>query len=973
MALYPPIIASSLPAFVLQKNGFIPIEFSLSKYNSREEIKTVQITIKRHTSNKSVLNGGSNILTVDNYAFSKQKYNSKTGKYYIEVPQSTVNLQPTILYRVQLRFSSLDTASASRNEYTNNASQYSEWSTVCLILPIIQPYFEIQNLEKEQGAQEETIQISTNIADFIGIYNAGTGSVVVGTKTDANGNTVQITEERKGTQVLKKWRLRLLSGDYTEDQLDNIDQYTIVDSDWNLVSAYSYAENDQSNNIIFNCNLNYEFNRSETSTTSYCLYFQILTQNDYTKGKLYSFSLSQVEDKIGRPAGQLLVRVDEEQGYMHIKYTHPAGLDEEYSNFVLRRTSSSSNFQYWQDIHFFKYGGEENPDWEYKDFTTESGIIYKYGLQKVTIFGSRGRLIQTNVCMGEWEHAFLLEGYGSSLRQLKLKYDFQISSYKTNISESKTDTIGSKYPFIRRNGNMYYRSIPCTGVITAYMDDEDLFTNNSELYGTTPIDTSGARLGQTNEDIYEEFIGGYENYVTRYNYTHERKFRERVEEFLYNNKVKLYKSMQEGNMIVKMMQVNLTPKQELGRLIYTFSGTLYEVANAHQVHWHAGIKTAAATNSITRKAGAATKRGAKSAAATVTTVNPGNVGGGIYENANSEIIDTLDNYDFLDIGTYDPDLTEPTEWRVGQISSYASENQIVMSDTIAQIGQSIRKKYQIGQVVNGFKNQSIQIKKIHIEIDNPPTLIFNTLDTDKTHRNSYTGTFFEKTGLTPWLPNKDGYVVGDPVKEEERIIGTTITINGKSIIVSPPNNIYNLFDDNMILSLSDSQFTIGQKATSDKSYPFEGTVDFIYKIERVKDKSTQSYKNSTIPKPGYLDFEDVPLGINILSTIESAYLEEYEDNKNNDKVKVLSGGLRNIVIDSDPGTEIQIKVDGTNTTTLTVNQTGILTIDALINSSAITSLIVKGVPVSGGEYRKPDILIYYQISTIKERRWKQDE
>jgi len=49
---------------------------------------------------------------------------------------------------------------------------------------------------------------------------------------------------------------------------------------------------------------------------------------------------------------------------------------------------------------------------------------------------------------------------------LKLKYDFQISSYKTNISESKTDTIGSKYPYIRRNGNMYYRSFPITGTIT---------------------------------------------------------------------------------------------------------------------------------------------------------------------------------------------------------------------------------------------------------------------------------------------------------------------------------------------------------------------------------------------------------------------------------------------------------------------------------------------------------------------------
>ena len=66
--------------------------------------------------------------------------------------------------------------------------------------------------------------------------------------------------------------------------------------------------------------------------------------------------------------------------------------------------------------------------------------------------------------IGEWESAFLLESTGNgdidNVEQLKLKYDFQLSSLNYNISESKTDTIGSKYPYIRRNGNTYYRSFP---------------------------------------------------------------------------------------------------------------------------------------------------------------------------------------------------------------------------------------------------------------------------------------------------------------------------------------------------------------------------------------------------------------------------------------------------------------------------------------------------------------------------------
>ena len=52
-------------------------------------------------------------------------------------------------------------------------------------------------------------------------------------------------------------------------------------------------------------------------------------------------------------------------------------------------------------------------------------------------------------------------------KMLKLRYNPEISSFKTTILEQKTDTLGSKYPFIRRNGNMYYRSFPITGTIAS--------------------------------------------------------------------------------------------------------------------------------------------------------------------------------------------------------------------------------------------------------------------------------------------------------------------------------------------------------------------------------------------------------------------------------------------------------------------------------------------------------------------------
>ena len=64
-----------------------------------------------------------------------------------------------------------------------------------------------------------------------------------------------------------------------------------------------------------------------------------------------------------------------------------------------------------------------------------------------------------------------------------MKYNTNISSVKRNIAESKVDTIGSKYPFIKRNGYVGYREFPISGLISCFMDYEKIFTSKEEMYG----------------------------------------------------------------------------------------------------------------------------------------------------------------------------------------------------------------------------------------------------------------------------------------------------------------------------------------------------------------------------------------------------------------------------------------------------------------------------------------------------------
>jgi len=145
------------------------------------------------------------------------------------------------------------------------------------------------------------------------------------------------------------------------------------------------------------------------------------------------------------------------------------------------------------------------------------------------------------------DHIFLT----AKNKQLKIEFNPQIGSFKRIVSESKTDTIGSKYPFIKRNGYVDYRQFPLGGLISSAMDEDGLFTNRDEIYGDYKL-------------YYEDYNDKHE--VKVYNdFIYERLFREKVDEFLHTDGAILFRSPSEGNILIRLMDINYTPNQTLGR------------------------------------------------------------------------------------------------------------------------------------------------------------------------------------------------------------------------------------------------------------------------------------------------------------------------------------------------------------------------------------------------------------------------
>ena len=344
-------------------------------------------------------------------------------------------------------------------------------------------------------------------------------------------------------------------------------------------------------------------------------------------------------------------------------------------NYVLLRSSSKDNFGSWQEIRRFRFAEEEPYDKIIYDFTVEQGITYRYALQQYNragfyskkvygykvdkynsiIYNQNGDPVYADV-IADFEDMFLYDGD----KQLKIKFNPKVNSFKNDLQEQKIDTIGSKHPFIFRNGNICYKEFPISGLISFQTDEAKFFMDDNDYaqMGLSRFEADfrrGSPAVSTNityqqisydnfpsresyiEPLYvlsttaQEFTGHentadesafydevekksykpllkYEDALyaknhnislfkqvtstqaqatgtqsktnlTSENIMSERYFKLKVLDWLTDGKPKLFRSPTEGNYIVRLLNVSLTPKTELGRMIHEFTCTAYEIAD----------------------------------------------------------------------------------------------------------------------------------------------------------------------------------------------------------------------------------------------------------------------------------------------------------------------------------------------------------------------------------------------------------
>lgn len=496
--LYPPLIEGTIPAFCAQETDSdvtLSVPFSLNRAVAKSEINGFALKIK--TVQNSVLLGYP-IFQTDPGKWDLDNNLSVT----FDMSSVAKYLKVGQFYKIQLAYLS----------YNSSLKTYEPgyYSTVGVVKYTSRPSISIEGLNEN---------INNHKYCYVGKY---------------------IQDENIGdsTEKLYSSRFRL----YNNSGKVLIDSGEIIHNILNDTSAYEAIES-------------YEIPRDLDANVSYYLTFQIKTSNNLVL-ETRKYRIMQQESVQPELKATLKATNCFEEGYIDLNLIGDLDIDGNETlavgSFIVSRAASNENYV-WNRIMSFSLQSQTPTRFLWRDYTIEQGVSYKYSIQQYNDYGLYSERIISNTVVADYEDMFLYDGSV----QLKVRFNPQVNTFKTDILETKTDTIGSKYPFVFRNGTVCYKEFPISGLISYQMDDNYQFISDD--------DSIGLKERTSN--------------LTTNNISAERLFKIKVLNWLNNGKPKLFKSPTEGNYIVRLLNSSLSPTNPLGRMLHTFTSTAYEIAD----------------------------------------------------------------------------------------------------------------------------------------------------------------------------------------------------------------------------------------------------------------------------------------------------------------------------------------------------------------------------------------------------------
>lgn len=505
--LYPPLIEGSIPAFY---GTVLTVPFTMNRVVSKNAIDGIAIKIKTIQSGLYILDTKASLddITFDTICTANFKLDNKNllkeGQYY----------------KIQIA-------------YINTDGLTGYFSSVATVKYTSQPTVSIANLNL--NAQ------NTHQYEYVGNYSSADRT------------------EKVYSYSFNLYDDQLKLVETTGEKLHSIDNDSII-----LNEPQDSSTGESTDGSIIESPVNYTIESQDSYTLDrdlepnkkYYIEYIITTTNGLVQS---SDKYTIIQRNYLEPEHKIIPKpsLNFENGYVTINLLGETNSDDNQQekliggHFKLLRSDNTNNFNSWQEMTKFALNYTQPSRWCWKDFTVQSGVIYKYAIVQYNTYGITSNKIISQPIQADFEHAYLYDGQ----RQLKIKFNPKVNNFKNTVLEKKIDTIGGQYPFTFRNGNVKYKEFAISGLLSCQSDEEFLFIDSSTL------NHENYQVNLINENINAE-----------------RNFKLTVLEWLNNGKPKLFRSATEGNYIVRLMNVSLTPNDTLGRMLHTFNATAYEIA-----------------------------------------------------------------------------------------------------------------------------------------------------------------------------------------------------------------------------------------------------------------------------------------------------------------------------------------------------------------------------------------------------------
>ena len=617
--LYPPIFYQSyMPAFIYTSS--CKIYFSISQFNSIQELHEtfpVQAIVQNQKSNQFALNKTKYPSGIKLSKINIDENREGADKYYIQISNSDIQGGFNIneYYKIQLRFTGAAAATPPSSGagidgwLSDNVNYFSEWSQVMLIYGISEPILSLKGFNTRGVTYFTSYEVpivgkivfsnesDKEILKSYHIYLYNQNKQLIEDSGQIYGNMYQSINQ---INYNLKYNLEVATPYILCIQITTKNLYT-----WSTPQSYNFIIKDNAQPT-----LDIDVQLSANNDLGY---IRVFMQNKYFPQDTNRYTYTNGTTVIGKSLYLTLASLDSEENsdaevyiqnenngqgeqeqeekkdynagdfksalYVPLDDNEDTDTDESMilynqqnmyhdmskgSKFIVYRSSSKNNFTEWQHVDTITIKETDVSNITWYDYTVEPGIWYKYYIVKCLNTGIRVSSIKLQDKIMVVPDDVFLNANG---KQLRIKYDPRVENFQMKVSQTLIETIGSKYPYIRRNGNIGYKTFSLSGTITAFMDLEQnlLQASKNQVYGESA-------------DLYEQY--NKDNNITLYNdYIYERQFRKKVMDFLYSNDVKLFRSLTEGNILVKLMDISFTPNITLGRMIYSFSCTAYEIGD----------------------------------------------------------------------------------------------------------------------------------------------------------------------------------------------------------------------------------------------------------------------------------------------------------------------------------------------------------------------------------------------------------